>query len=380
MAPNFMHVVLIMRISDVVHTHRQRMPASRRLTQQDIAKLTGVSQATVSLVLNGAAQRAGRIAPGDPGAGADAIRDTGYVADPSARRLADRATGSWACSPTSRLSRTRPPTSSTRSCSASRSRPSSVGCDLLLFTGAGQPDRSCSTRKAGCASPTAASCSARPSTGPNSRGWWRATIPSSPSAGATMRAAPCPTSAATTRAATAALVRQARELGHRRLAWLGSNGPAESPQDRWTWLHRGARRDLELVLRLPDPPADDGRGARRLAGQRRDRGLLRRTGRRGAPRTRRQGARAGPAGGCLAGRAGLAHPHRGSAHALRLVPHPARGDGPPGHRRCWCAASRAARRRRCSRCCCPASRSAATPSAPRSRTEPTHWNDTHARK
>ena len=33
--------------------------------------------------------------------------------------------------------------------------------------------------------------------------------------------------------ATAALVRQARELGHRRLAWLGSNGPAESPQDRW---------------------------------------------------------------------------------------------------------------------------------------------------
>ncbi|BCY05975.1 LacI family transcriptional regulator [Actinoplanes sp. L3-i22] len=65
------------------------MPAARRrVTQQDIARMTGVSQATVSLVLNGRSDADVRIAPETRERVLDAIRTTGYVADPIARRLA----------------------------------------------------------------------------------------------------------------------------------------------------------------------------------------------------------------------------------------------------------------------------------------------------
>ncbi len=52
--------------------------------------MTGVSQATVSLVLNGRADADVRIAPETRERVLEAIRSTGYVADPIARRLADR--------------------------------------------------------------------------------------------------------------------------------------------------------------------------------------------------------------------------------------------------------------------------------------------------
>lgn len=52
--------------------------------------MTGVSQATVSLVLNGRADADVRIAPETRERVLAAIRTTGYVADPVARRLADR--------------------------------------------------------------------------------------------------------------------------------------------------------------------------------------------------------------------------------------------------------------------------------------------------
>jgi len=65
------------------------VPATRRrVTQQDIAKMTGVSQATVSLVLNGRDDAEVRIAPETRERVLHAIHTTGYVADPIARRLA----------------------------------------------------------------------------------------------------------------------------------------------------------------------------------------------------------------------------------------------------------------------------------------------------
>ncbi|GLY20103.1 LacI family transcriptional regulator [Kineosporia sp. NBRC 101677] len=64
------------------------MASTRRLTQRDIARMTGVSQATVSLVLNGRADGEVRIAPETRDRVLQAIRDSGYVADPIARRLA----------------------------------------------------------------------------------------------------------------------------------------------------------------------------------------------------------------------------------------------------------------------------------------------------
>ncbi|GAA5064054.1 DNA-binding LacI/PurR family transcriptional regulator [Thermocatellispora tengchongensis] len=62
----------------------------RRLTQQDIARMAGVSQTTVSLVLNNRADSEVRIAPETRERVLRVIRETGYVADPVARRLADR--------------------------------------------------------------------------------------------------------------------------------------------------------------------------------------------------------------------------------------------------------------------------------------------------
>jgi DNA-binding LacI/PurR family transcriptional regulator len=61
---------------------------AKRLTQQDIARMAGVSQATVSLVLNGRDDGDVRIAPETRERVLEAIRRTGYVADPIARRLA----------------------------------------------------------------------------------------------------------------------------------------------------------------------------------------------------------------------------------------------------------------------------------------------------
>jgi DNA-binding LacI/PurR family transcriptional regulator len=59
----------------------------KRVTQQDIARMTSVSQATVSLVLNGRAAAGARIAPATRDRVLRVIEETGYVADPIARRL-----------------------------------------------------------------------------------------------------------------------------------------------------------------------------------------------------------------------------------------------------------------------------------------------------
>ena len=63
------------------------MLGTKRLTQHDIAKLAGVSQATVSLVLNGSGTGA-RIPQETRTRVQQVIRETGYVADPIARRMA----------------------------------------------------------------------------------------------------------------------------------------------------------------------------------------------------------------------------------------------------------------------------------------------------
>ena len=58
------------------------LPRPSRITQRDIAELAGVSQATVSLVLNGALRRraASRRRPAQRVL--EVIRETSYVADP----------------------------------------------------------------------------------------------------------------------------------------------------------------------------------------------------------------------------------------------------------------------------------------------------------
>ncbi|HCO53748.1 MAG TPA: LacI family transcriptional regulator, partial [Pelagibacterium sp.] len=57
------------------------------MTQKAIAKLAGVSQATVSLVLNGNADDRRRIPEQTRERIQKVIAETGYVADPVARRM-----------------------------------------------------------------------------------------------------------------------------------------------------------------------------------------------------------------------------------------------------------------------------------------------------
>ncbi|MFB4283943.1 LacI family DNA-binding transcriptional regulator [Nonomuraea sp. MTCD27] len=64
---------------------------ARRLTQQDIARMAGVSQTTVSLVLSNRVDSAVRISPKTRQRVLRVIRETGYIADPAARRLAEEA-------------------------------------------------------------------------------------------------------------------------------------------------------------------------------------------------------------------------------------------------------------------------------------------------
>lgn len=62
--------------------------AVKRLTQSDIARLAGVSQATVSLVLNNGPGSPDRIPEETRRRVQKVIQETGYVADPVARRMA----------------------------------------------------------------------------------------------------------------------------------------------------------------------------------------------------------------------------------------------------------------------------------------------------
>lgn len=63
---------------------------SSRLTQRDIARLAGVSQPTVSLVLNKRGDATARIPDETRERVLRVIRETGYVADPAARQLVRR--------------------------------------------------------------------------------------------------------------------------------------------------------------------------------------------------------------------------------------------------------------------------------------------------
>ena len=148
--------------------------ATTRLTQHDIARMTGVSQATVSLVLNGRSDATARIPPETRDRVLKAIRETGYVADPIARRLPSSATASSACSPTSRCSRARSGdfyhpflVGIEERRRAARLRPAAAHQRAGASTAGGGS----STRTTGCASPTAASCSAARSTATSWPGW-----------------------------------------------------------------------------------------------------------------------------------------------------------------------------------------------------------------
>jgi DNA-binding LacI/PurR family transcriptional regulator len=64
-----------------------------RITQKDIARLAGVSQTTVSFVLNDKGEQLARVPESTRARILKVIQETGYVADPIARRLKQVGTG-----------------------------------------------------------------------------------------------------------------------------------------------------------------------------------------------------------------------------------------------------------------------------------------------
>ncbi|GAA1839997.1 LacI family DNA-binding transcriptional regulator [Agromyces salentinus] len=108
----------------------------RRITQRRIAALAGVSQATVSLVLNDKADGDARIPEETRERVLKVLRETGYVADPAARRLAgvgNKILGVFTYEPAF-------PTESrdfyAPLLSGIEQAAENLGCDLLLFTSA----------------------------------------------------------------------------------------------------------------------------------------------------------------------------------------------------------------------------------------------------
>jgi LacI family transcriptional regulator len=203
------------------------------VTQQDIARMTGVSQTTVSMVLN-EREDAARIAPETRERVLAAIRKTGYVADPIARRLAarrNRFLGVFTYEPVFPAGLGdfyHPFLVGIEECAES------IGCDLLLFTSAPVVD--------GRRRIFHSDNRLRLADGCILLGRWldpeelaRLIAEGQPFVSVGRRddaGGPVPYVGADYPAATAALVRRAVGLGHRRIAYVGEGAGAESHADR----------------------------------------------------------------------------------------------------------------------------------------------------
>ncbi|RZA29717.1 MAG: LacI family transcriptional regulator [Lysobacteraceae bacterium] len=229
------------------------MAKGGRLTQRDVARLAGVSQATVSLVLNDAKAAAGRIPDETRERVQKAIRETGYVADPIARRMAkglNRILGVFTYEP------------AFPSEQADFFAPflfgieemaQTLGYDLLLLTGASAHrgkrkifDENNRLRLAdGCVILGREFDRAELSRLVSGDYPFVAVGRREPAGG------PVPYVGADYVTATAEMVRRARARGHRRLAYVGPSAGAESSVDRWSGF-RSALDGAQLVLHIPE--------------------------------------------------------------------------------------------------------------------------------
>lgn len=229
------------------------MAGTKRLTQHDIAKLAGVSQATVSLVLNGAPTALARIPQETRERVQHVIRTTGYVADPIARRMAkglNRILGVFTYEP------------AFPSEQADFFAPFLLGIeeeaqaqnyDLLLLTGAGV-GRERKIFADGNRLRIADGCLVL------GREFDRAELKRLVTGDYPFVAigrredagGPVPNVGGDYTSGTRALVEKARALGHDRLAFIGPSGSAESVVDRWRGFSGAIIGSAELVLHVDE--------------------------------------------------------------------------------------------------------------------------------
>ena len=230
------------------------MPGTtRRLTQRDIARMTGVSQATVSLVLNGRSDGDVRIAPETRERVLQAIRDSGYVADPIARRLAardNRIIGVFTYEPVF-------PAGNSDFYHpflvGIEERAEALGSDLLLLTSAPVIDGRRRVFHEGNRLRLADGCvllGRSLDRGELARlvadGFPFVSVGRRDDAGG-----PVPYVGADYAGATAALVRRAAALGHTRMAYLGQGEGPESHADRKAGFDRGLAEAGATGVHIP---------------------------------------------------------------------------------------------------------------------------------
>ncbi|PCI85341.1 MAG: LacI family transcriptional regulator [Hyphomicrobiales bacterium] len=226
------------------------MSGTKRLTQKEIARLAGVSQSAVSMVLNDSAAAAGRIPEETRERIHKVIRETGYVVDPVARKMAsgrNRILGVFTYEPAF-------PSAQSDFFApfflGIEEAAQELGYDLLLLTGSSgvrkkifsenvrlrladgclvlgmQFNRDELERLVGGDYPFAA-------------------IGRRDDAGG-----PVPYCGADYVSATHDLVQRAKSLGHRRLAYVGPEDGAESLVDRWKGFLSATDENSELVSRM----------------------------------------------------------------------------------------------------------------------------------
>ena len=232
------------------------MAAVKRLTQRDIARLAGVSQATVSLVLNSSPTALGRIPAETRERVGRVIRETGYVADPVARRMVkglNRILGVFTYEPAFPSEQA---DFFTPFLFGIEEAAQELGYDLLLMTGAGSRrkifgDNARLRLSDGCVILGRQFDSAELA---------RLVAGDFPFVAVGRRddaGGPVPYVGGDYAPATAALVERARALGHQRIAYVGLTEGAESTIDRWQGFER-AIAGADLVLTVPEVDRPSG--------------------------------------------------------------------------------------------------------------------------
>jgi DNA-binding LacI/PurR family transcriptional regulator len=219
--------------------------AVKRLTQKDIAQLAGVSQATVSLVLNGAPSSQARIPQETRERVEKVIRDTGYVADPVARKMVkglNRILGVFTYEPAFPSGQA---DFFTPFLFGIEEAAQSLGYDLLLLTGAGKQRKifgdNVRLRLAdGCV------ILGRKFDNTELARLVAGDFPFVAVGRRDDAGGPVPYVGGDYAPATSALVERAKSFGHRRIAYVGLNEGAESTVDRWYGFSR-AVGEADLV-------------------------------------------------------------------------------------------------------------------------------------